>query len=200
MPSCCWQSPRGTGPSRGSVPAPARPASGGRSAAPAGRGHTGPFAGPRASWPSGRASRDPGPAAAPAGGHRGWACLVSPVSCHPGACKAGPFLPAVRYSRRCATPFGRPFRPRGPRHGGGGDQAGHTPGGPAMRSNVQGTVYLLHFLEPIGNPANPHAMAQHYIGWALVAADRISVQTAGGGAAIVRAVQAKGIGFLVAAF
>jgi hypothetical protein len=68
-----------------------------------------------------------------------------------------------------------------------------------MASNVQGTVYLLHFLEPIGNPANPRAMAQHYIGWALVATDRISVQTAGAGAAIVRAVQAKGIGFLVAA-
>jgi hypothetical protein len=26
------------------------------------------------------------------------------------------------------------------------------------------TVYLLHFLEPTGNPANPRAMAQHYIG------------------------------------
>ena len=34
-----------------------------------------------------------------------------------------------------------------------------------------GTVYLLHFLEPIGNPANPRAMAQHYIGWAAVAAE-----------------------------
>ena len=33
-----------------------------------------------------------------------------------------------------------------------------------MLSNVQGTVYLLHFLEPIGNPANPRAMAQHYLG------------------------------------
>jgi hypothetical protein len=32
-----------------------------------------------------------------------------------------------------------------------------------------------------------------------VATDRISTQTAGTGAAIVRAVQAKGIGFLVAA-
>jgi hypothetical protein len=29
---------------------------------------------------------------------------------------------------------------------------------------MNGTVYLLHFLEPIGNPTNPHAMAQHYIG------------------------------------
>jgi hypothetical protein len=68
-----------------------------------------------------------------------------------------------------------------------------------MRSNVEGTVYLLHFLEPIGNPTNPHAMAQHYIGWGLEAAERISTQTAGGGAAIVRYVQARGIGFVVAA-
>jgi hypothetical protein len=64
---------------------------------------------------------------------------------------------------------------------------------------MEGTVYLLHFLEPIGNPTNPHAMAQHYLGWALVAADRISAHTAGHGAAIVRHVQARGIGFLVAA-
>jgi hypothetical protein len=60
------------------------------------------------------------------------------------------------------------------------------------------TVYLLHFLEPIGNPANPRAMAQHYIGVDLNG-QRISVQTAGAGAAIVRYVQAKGIGFVVAA-
>ena len=64
---------------------------------------------------------------------------------------------------------------------------------------MEGTVYLLHFLEPIGHPTNPHAMAQNYIGWALVAAERISTQTAGQGAAIVRHVQAQGIGFLVAA-
>jgi hypothetical protein len=64
---------------------------------------------------------------------------------------------------------------------------------------MDGTVYLLHFLEPIGNPTNPRAMAQHYIGWGLEAAERISVQTAGVGAAIVRHVQARGIGFVVAA-
>jgi len=61
-----------------------------------------------------------------------------------------------------------------------------------------GTVYLLHFLEPIGNPANPHGMAQHYIGVDLTG-KRISVQTAGNGARIVAAVQARGIGFVVAA-
>ena len=52
---------------------------------------------------------------------------------------------------------------------------------------------------PIGNPTNPRAIAQHYIGWALVAANRIAEHTAGNGAAIVRAVQAQGIGFGVAA-
>ena len=61
-----------------------------------------------------------------------------------------------------------------------------------------GTVYLLHFLEPIGNPANPHGMAQHYIGVDLTG-KRIEVQTAGNGARIVAAVQARGIGFVVAA-
>jgi hypothetical protein len=60
-------------------------------------------------------------------------------------------------------------------------------------------VYLLHFLEPIGNPTNPRAMAQHYIGWTPALAKRITKQTAGNGAAIMRAVKAQGIGFVVAA-
>jgi hypothetical protein len=63
---------------------------------------------------------------------------------------------------------------------------------------MEGTVYLLHFLEPIGNLANPRAMAQHYIGVDLTGR-RIQVQTAGAGAAIVRYVQAQSIGFVVAA-
>jgi hypothetical protein len=41
--------------------------------------------------------------------------------------------------------------------------------------------------------------SRHIHHWALVAAERISAQTAGQGAAIVRHVQARGIGFLVAA-
>jgi hypothetical protein len=65
-------------------------------------------------------------------------------------------------------------------------------------TSAEGTVYLLHFLEPIGNPANPHGMAQHYIGVDLTG-KRIEVQTAGNGARIVAAVQAKGIGFVIAA-
>lgn len=28
-----------------------------------------------------------------------------------------------------------------------------------------GTVYLLHYDAPIGDPGNPHGYAQHYIGW-----------------------------------
>jgi hypothetical protein len=62
-----------------------------------------------------------------------------------------------------------------------------------------GTVYLLHFLRPIGNPANPRAMASHYIGFSRMPAARISHHTAGQGARIVAYVQAQGIGFLVAA-
>jgi hypothetical protein len=58
---------------------------------------------------------------------------------------------------------------------------------------MNGTVYLLHFLEPIGNPTNPRAMAQHYIGIDL-SGRRISEQTAGNGAAIVRHVQARASG------
>jgi len=64
----------------------------------------------------------------------------------------------------------------------------------------EGTTYVLHFNEPIGNPANPRAMAQHYIGWARCAPTRIAVHTTGNShaAAIVRAVQARGIGFQIA--
>jgi hypothetical protein len=43
-----------------------------------------------------------------------------------------------------------------------------------------------------------HGNSQQLQHWALVAAERISAQTAGQGAAIVRHVQARGIGFLVA--
>lgn len=62
-----------------------------------------------------------------------------------------------------------------------------------------GTVYLLHFLEPIGNPDNSRAMAQHYIGWSPDAPKRFAKHTAGQGARIVAAVMAAGIGFEVAA-
>jgi len=68
-----------------------------------------------------------------------------------------------------------------------------------MRQDVEGTVYLCHFLSPIGNRANRRAMARHYIGWSEDAPARVAAQTAGNGAAIMRFVQAQGIGFVVAA-
>ncbi|HEV8653170.1 MAG TPA: endonuclease [Actinomycetes bacterium] len=63
---------------------------------------------------------------------------------------------------------------------------------------MAGTVYLLHFDRPIGNPANPRAMAQHYFGWSATPARRLEAHTTGNGAAIMRAIRNQGIGFQVA--
>lgn len=62
-----------------------------------------------------------------------------------------------------------------------------------------GTTYVLHFNERIGNSANRRATAGHYVGWSPNAPRRIAAHTAGTGAAIMRAVQAQGIGFQIAA-
>jgi hypothetical protein len=66
-------------------------------------------------------------------------------------------------------------------------------------ATVPGTVYLLHFNQRIGNPDNPRAGAQHYYGWALVLADRITCHTLGNGnsAKIIQYVQRQGIGFQI---
>jgi hypothetical protein len=77
----------------------------------------------------------------------------------------------------------------------------------APLASGEGTVYLLHFLEPIGNPANPRAMARHYIGWTADLPARVASHTAhttptpGNGtvARIVAHVQRAGIGFKLAA-
>lgn len=49
-----------------------------------------------------------------------------------------------------------------------------------------GTVYLLHFADPLGH-------AQHYLGWALDHLDRVNAHLAGKGAALVRAAVRRGI-------
>jgi hypothetical protein len=64
---------------------------------------------------------------------------------------------------------------------------------------VTGTVYLLHFLRPIGDLANPRGQAQHYLGWSRAPERRVNAHREGRGAAIVREVNRLGIGFLVAA-
>jgi putative endonuclease len=61
-----------------------------------------------------------------------------------------------------------------------------------------GTVYLLHFDEPIGNLANRYGSAQHYTGTAVELAARLAVHRAGNGAAIMAAVHRAGIGWRVA--
>ena len=55
--------------------------------------------------------------------------------------------------------------------------------------------YLLHFSTKLGNPANPYAMAQHYLGTATDLAERLAEHRAGGGAKITAAAAVRGIGF-----
>ena len=60
------------------------------------------------------------------------------------------------------------------------------------------TVYLLHFDQPIGDRSNPHAQAQHYIGWARHLRQRLWRHRQGKGARIVAAVINRGMGFQLA--
>lgn len=64
--------------------------------------------------------------------------------------------------------------------------------------NVPGTVYLLHFDRPIGDPANPHAQAQHYIGWAANLNGRLAHHASGTGSRLMAAVSRAGIEWQVA--
>jgi putative endonuclease len=61
-----------------------------------------------------------------------------------------------------------------------------------------GTVYLLHFAEPIGNPDSPYGSASHYMGWTSDLGPRLAAHRDGAGAAIMRAVAKAGIDFEVA--
>lgn len=62
---------------------------------------------------------------------------------------------------------------------------------------MDGTIYLLHFSAPLGNPQKPHGQAQHYVGWALDLAARLAEHRAGAGASITRAAVERGITFEV---
>jgi hypothetical protein len=69
-----------------------------------------------------------------------------------------------------------------------------------------GTVYLLHFNRPIGNPDNPKGQARHYLGWTSDLPARVASHTSGVTpmpgcgtvARIVAHVQREGIGFRLA--
>lgn len=64
-----------------------------------------------------------------------------------------------------------------------------------ITSQTKGYVYLLHFSDRLGNPQNPHAMAQHYIGFALDPHERLAQHRAGQGAKITAAAVQRGITF-----
>jgi hypothetical protein len=58
--------------------------------------------------------------------------------------------------------------------------------------------YLLHFDQPIGNPQNRRAQAQHYLGHADRLDRRALQHLTGRGAKITQALVARGIGFQIA--
>jgi hypothetical protein len=58
-----------------------------------------------------------------------------------------------------------------------------------------GEVYLFHFHQPFGNPANRRAQASYYCGFAEDLEARIAKQLAGRGAKIVAAALSRGIGY-----
>jgi predicted GIY-YIG superfamily endonuclease len=60
-----------------------------------------------------------------------------------------------------------------------------------------GYVYLVHFAEPIGNPANTRAMARHYSGWSSTPERRLAAHAAARGARIMRAVERYGVPWFV---
>jgi hypothetical protein len=68
-------------------------------------------------------------------------------------------------------------------------------GGGRHRVPILGAVYLVHFDEPIGNPTNPRAMAQHYMGWTSYLGPRLAAHRDGVGAAIMAALAERRIGF-----
>ena len=58
-------------------------------------------------------------------------------------------------------------------------------------------VYLLHFSQPLGNPANRYALATHYMGTAKDLGARIAEHRAGQGARITAAAVERSIDFAV---
>jgi predicted GIY-YIG superfamily endonuclease len=62
-----------------------------------------------------------------------------------------------------------------------------------MARDIPGTVYLLHFDEPI----SPRHTCQHYCGWAADLEARIEDHRHGRGARLTEVAHSRGIGFTV---
>lgn len=60
-----------------------------------------------------------------------------------------------------------------------------------------GTVYLIHFDQPIGDLDNPRGQARHYLGWTEDLEARLHEHRTGNGSAIMAAVARQGIGWRV---
>jgi hypothetical protein len=66
------------------------------------------------------------------------------------------------------------------------------------RHDVPGTVYLLHFDQPIGDTASRTGYAQHYTGWAADLMARLDAHQTHSDVKIMQAVRRAGIGWALA--
>jgi hypothetical protein len=66
------------------------------------------------------------------------------------------------------------------------------------RRDVPGTVYLLHFDQPIGNTSSKTGYAQHYTGWAAELMARLDAHRSHSDVKIMEAVRQAGIGWVLA--
>ena len=68
------------------------------------------------------------------------------------------------------------------------------PGSGMTRKATTVPIYLLHFTKPIGNAANPHGQAQHYVGYTPGPVERrIEEHRRGSAAAITAAAVQAGV-------
>lgn len=56
-----------------------------------------------------------------------------------------------------------------------------------------GTVYLIHFSRPVGNPDNPRGQAQHYLGFTDDLEARLTAHRNGNGARLMEVLRERGI-------
>ena len=70
---------------------------------------------------------------------------------------------------------------------------------PHPNDSVIGTTYLIHLVEPLGDPSRPRMHARHYIGWTngVSVETRLAQHRAGTGARILAAAAKREIEFHV---